>query len=117
MNASQAHDPAAETSPSPGFDIKEYRQPLVTSLGVMLGFLIGFLAQWISEDDFSLGSAADALVFCGCLAGAFLMLLVLFRMLSPPPPGDGLGRYRTTLRLYISGVATAFLSLLVAAFL
>ncbi len=99
------------------FEIKDYRQPLVTSLGVILGFLVGFLAQWVSEDDFSLIGTADWLVFVGCLTGAAILLRVLFRMLSPPDGSDPLLRYRRTLRLYISGIAIAFLSLIVAAFL
>ena len=57
--------PPQMTEP-PAFELKDYRQPLVTSLGVILGFLIGFLAQWVSEDDFALSGAADWLVFAGC---------------------------------------------------
>ncbi len=108
--------PPQMTEP-PAFELKDYRQPLVTSLGVILGFLIGFLAQWVSEDDFALSGAADWLVFAGCIAGAAILLRVLFRMLSPPDGGDPLLRYRRTLRLYLSGIAVAFLSLIVAAFL
>lgn len=99
------------------FDLKDYRQPLVTSLGVILGFLVGFLAQWISEDDFELHGASDVLVFAGCIVGAAMMLRVLFRMLSPPPAdSDPLARYRAILRQYIAGVSIAFLSLIAAAF-
>lgn len=104
-------------SDSPPFDIKDYRQPLVTSLGVILGFLVGFLAQWVSEDDFALNGASDVLVFVGCIAGAALLLGVLFRMLTPTPANaDPLKRYRAILRQYLSGVSIAFLSLIAAAF-
>ena len=106
----------ALTEPA-AFELKDYRQPLVTSLGVILGFLVGFLAQWVSEENFALASASDWLVFAGCIAGAAILLRVLFRMLSPPEAGDPLLRYRRTLRLYVSGIAVAFLSLIVAAFL
>ena len=99
------------------FELKEYRQPMVTSLGVVLGFLVGFLAQWISEDDFALANASDWLVFGGCIAGAAILLRVLFRMLTPVRELDPLAFYRRTLRLYVSGIAVAFLSLIVAAFL
>ena len=102
--------------PAP-FEIKDYRQPLVTSLGVILGFLVGFLAQWVSEEHFALANASDWLVFAGSITGAAILLRVLFRMLSPPEAGDPLLRYRRTLRLYVSGIAIAFLSLIVAAFL
>lgn len=104
-------------SDAPVFDIKDYRQPLVTSLGVILGFLIGFLAQWIAEDDFALRGASDVLLFAGCIAGAGILLSVLFRMLAPPPAdADPLQRYRAILRHYIAGVSIAFLSLIAAAF-
>lgn len=99
------------------FELKDYRQPLVTSLGVILGFLVGFLAQWVSDEQFALANAADWLVFAGCISGAAILLRVLFRMLSPTDASDPLLRYRRTLRLYVSGIAVAFLSLIVAAFL
>ena len=99
------------------FELKDYRQPLVTSLGVILGFLVGFLAQWVSEENFALANASDWLVFAGCIGGAAILLRVLFRMLTPVRELDPLAFYRRTLRLYVSGIATAFLSLIVAAFL
>ena len=105
------------TATTPVFELKDYRQPLVTSLGVILGFLVGFLAQWVSEEHFALASRSDWLVFIGCIAGAAILLRVLFRMLSPPGSAAPLLFYRRTLRLYISGIAIAFLSLIVAAFL
>jgi cytochrome b561 len=105
------------TTEPTAFEIKDYRQPLVTSLGVILGFLVGFLAQWITEDDFALHDATDWLVFAGCISGAAMLLRVLFRILSPPDSSDPLQRYRRTLRLYIGGIAVAFLSLITAAFL
>ena len=101
----------------PAFEIKEYRQPLVTSLGVILGFLIGFLAQWVADESFALRSASDWLVFAGCIIGAAIMLRVLYRMLMPLDGGEPIVFYRQTLRLYVIGIATAFLSLIVAAFL
>lgn len=99
------------------FELKDYRQPLVTSLGVILGFLVGFLAQWVSEDHFALASKSDWLVFAGCTSGAAILLRVLFRILSPQDGSAPLLQYRRTLRLYVSGIAIAFLSLIVAAFL
>ncbi len=102
--------------PAP-FEIKDYRQPLVTSLGVILGFLVGFLAQWVSDESFALNSLSDWLVFAGCIAGSAILLRVLFRMLAPSDDNDPRTFYRRTLRLYMTGIATAFLSLIIAAFL
>lgn len=104
-------------SEPPPFEIKDYRQPLVTSLGVILGFLVGFLAQWVSDDAFELSGASDWLVFLGCIIGAAIMMRVLFRMLMPPDGSEPVVFYRKTLRLYVTGIATAFLSLIIAAFL
>ena len=101
----------------PPFEIKDYRQPLVTSLGVILGFLIGFLAQWVADESFALTSASDWLIFAGCIAGAAILLRVVFRMLMPPDGSEPVVFYRQTLRLYVIGIATAFLSLIIAAFL
>lgn len=99
-------------------DLKDYRQPMVTSLGVFLGFLLGFLGQWMTEDQFALRNASDYTVFCGCFLGALLLFVALFRMLSPMLPSDGLLRYYyRTLLLYMAGVLVAFCSILVSAFL
>lgn len=100
-----------------GMDIKDFRQPMVTSIGVILGFLVGFLGQWVTEPEFRLASASDYLVFAGCLLGAVMLLIALYRMLSPLLPKDVEPYYRRTLRLYMGGVVVAFSSLLVSAFI
>lgn len=99
-------------------DLKDYRQPMVTSLGVFLGFLLGFLAQWMTEDNFALRNASDYTVFVGCFLGALLLFIALFRMLTPRLPLEGLhGYYHRTLLLYMAGVLVAFGSVLVSAFI
>lgn len=32
-------------------DIAPLRQPMVTSLGIIMGFLLSFLANWATEDE------------------------------------------------------------------
>lgn len=99
-------------------DLKDYRQPMVTSIGVMLGFLVGFLGQWITEDSFVLRNASDWVTFLGCFMGVLLLLISLFRMLTPMVSSARAMRfYKTTLWLYTSGVLFAFGSLLVSAFI
>lgn len=99
-------------------DLKDYRQPLVTSVGVILGFLLGFLGQWVTEDTFELRNAADVVTFIGCVGGAMLLMLALFRMLTPPRSADRAGRYyRTTLTVYVGGVVIPFAAILLAAFI
>jgi len=99
-------------------DLKDYRQPMVTSLGVFLGFLLGFLGQWMTEDQFALRNASDYTVFVGCFFGALLLFIALFRMLTPRLPQEGLyGYYSRTLALYMTGVLVAFCSILASAFI
>lgn len=103
--------------PLPPFDIKDYRQPMVTSLGVVLGFLVGFLGQWIAEPGFYLHGASDAVLFAGCLGGVVLLVVALWRMLDPSPALRTLPGYRRTLKVYMVGVVLPFTGLVVAAFI
>lgn len=99
-------------------DLKDYRQPMVTSLGVILGFLVGFLGQWVTEDNFALKNLSDYIVFFGCFLGAFLLFLALFKMLKPNIAAEHtLTHYRHTVLLYAMGVVVAFGSILISAFL
>lgn len=98
-------------------EIKDYRQPMVTSIGVILGFLMGFLGQWVTELAFKLASAADYMVLVGCLSGVVLLLVALYRMLSPVLPKDLTQYYGRTLQLYMGGIVVAFSSMVVSAFI
>ncbi|MGQ0711695.1 MAG: hypothetical protein ACT4NV_18325 [Rhodoferax sp.] len=102
---------------TPPFDIKDYRQPMVTSLGVILGFILGFLGQWVTEDQFALRGRGDYLTFWGCVTCALVQLWVLWRMLSPlADPSQALSHYRTSLRLYVGSLALALAVLMASAF-
>ncbi|MFZ1326881.1 MAG: hypothetical protein WAT67_12830 [Candidatus Contendobacter sp.] len=99
-------------------DLKDYRQPMITSLGIIVGFLLGFLGQWVTEATFSLASAGDMVTFFGCIAGIALLLVALFRMLSPREPSeDSVLAYRSILRVYGIGVAIPLVCILVSAFI
>ena len=99
-------------------DLKDYRQPMVTSIGVILGFLVGFLGQWVTEDNFALKSVGDLIVFLGCFFGALMLFIALFKMLKPNVPSNlALTHYRRALSFYMSGVVVAFGSILASAFI
>lgn len=101
----------------PPFDLKDYRQPMVTSMGVILGFILGFLGQWVTEEQFALRNGGDYLTFWGCVGCAMVQLLVLWRMLSPlADPSQALAHYRTSLRLYVGSLALALAVLMASAF-
>ena len=105
-------------NPPKTFELKDYRQPVVTSLGIILGFLLGFLGQWVTEPNFALHDLGDVITLAGTLAGALLLFIALFRMLSPDvEPDNALVWYRRVLRLYLAGVVIPMGSLLVAAFI
>lgn len=100
----------------PSIDIKDFRQPVVTSLGVILGFLLGFLGQWVQDEHFALKDGADYITLLGCVGGAVLLLLALFRMLSPGIPAPAtMTFYRRTLQVYMAGVLLPLGSILLAA--
>ncbi len=99
-------------------DIKDFRQPMVTSLGVLLGFLIGFLGQWVTEGNFSLATIADKAVFAGCNAGVVLLVLALFSVLWPiSPDSDVRKHYKRCLTFYGLGVVVAFASIVLSPFI
>jgi divalent metal cation (Fe/Co/Zn/Cd) transporter len=99
-------------------DLKDYRQPVVTSLGIILGFLLGFLGQWVTEDTFSLKQTGDIITFLGSITGMFLLLIALFRMLLPSEPSEqALAKYQSILRMYAIGVVIPLASILMSAFL
>lgn len=97
--------------------IADYRQSMVTSIGVILGFLMGFLGQWVTDPLFNLTSSADYIVFSGSLIGVLLLLVALYRMLSPLIRKDIEKFYVRTLQLYMGGIVVAFFSMVVSAFI
>lgn len=97
-------------------EIKDYRQPLVTSLGLVLGFLLNYLAGWAdkSRADGMFADTTDRVIFVTILVAVTILVVVLYRMLNPRLPADPLAYYRTSLRLYVVGLALAFSGFLVA---
>jgi hypothetical protein len=90
------------------FDITPYRQPMITSLGILMGFLLNFIAGWAtSEDDApALVSLADYVVAISMLVALVLMTVVLARLLSPQTPSEAARtHYQTTFRMYLSALA------------
>ena len=92
-------------------DIAPMRQPMVTSLGIIMGFLLNFLASWATDDDSSdtLMTPADYVVALPLLLAIALMCLVLFRLLDASKPEDkSATRYDVTFKLYCMAIVIAF---------
>ena len=101
-------------------DVTPYRQPMVTSLGIILGFQLNFLANWITEDENGkmLESVSDYAV-AGALALSIAMMCgVLFRLLDARRPAERQhADYVAAFRLYMASIVIAFAGLGMALFL
>lgn len=89
-------------------ELKDYRQPMVTSLGILLGFLLSFLAGWAADGSTSIEDTADYVILATIAIAVTILLVVLFRILSATVKADAGSYYRWTLRLYVVGVTFAF---------
>ena len=100
-------------------DLSTYRQPLVTSLGIILGFLLNFLAGWATRQDQTseIQNYADFIVAMTVLPALVIMVFVLYRLLDIRHKPEKLGRiYMNTLQLYMFAIALAFSGVGVALF-
>ncbi len=100
-------------------DLAAYRQPMVTSLGLIMGFLLNFLAGWAVHDNqvSEIKSIADVVVAATLLPSLVLMLFVLYRILDISHPQENLEEvYIITLRLYMTAIILAFCGVGVALF-
>lgn len=96
-------------------ELKDYRQPMVTSLGIMLGFLLNFLAGWGIRSGQPIEDLADAIILGDIVLAVVLMCLTLYRMLNANiGTRDPSTYYQFTLRLYIGSIALAFAGLMLA---
>lgn len=91
-------------------EVAPYRQPMVTSLGIILGFMLAFLANWASQasDEPAVVTASDWLIFLALAASVALSVIVLYRLLDNQVHAEPGQRYRTTLRLYMTAIIVAF---------
>lgn len=105
-----------DPTPKPAMEIKDYRQPMVTAIGIMLGFLVGFLGNWVAEPEFRLVDVSDKIAFSGSVAGAVCLIGALFRMLNIAPVEDIVGYYQRTLYLFCAGVTLALSCIFISGF-
>ena len=92
-------------------DMKDFRQPMVTSLGIILGFMLNFFGQWAIQDDgeIAVTTTADTVVAVRLIAAIAMMLWVLFRLLNNRYPLQRAGHYYlTTFRVYMLAILLAF---------
>ena len=95
-------------------DIAPFRQPMVTSLGILMGFLLNFLANWAIQDEaeWEAFTTADWVVVGTVFVALALMCLVLYRLLDIRPSAATAARaYVGTFRLYMASIVLAFAGL------
>ena len=97
-------------------DVAGFRQPMVTSIGIVMGFLLAFMANWaVSEEEGRvLQDGVDWLVAGTILVSISLMVVTLARLLDNRVR-DGVGRrYQTTFRFYITSMVVGLAGLVAA---
>jgi len=93
-----------------------YRQPMVTATGLILGFLLNYLATLVKTDSPLQEWIAYFVGIC-VLGGVVNLILVLYRMLSMNYAKDKSGHYyERTLFLFITGVSISFLGVFIDMF-
>lgn len=95
-------------------DLVAYRQPMVTSLGLIMGFLLNFLASWATKEDniSEMKSTADWIVASTLLPSLVLMVIVLYRILDIRHRPEKLEKvYVLTFRLYMTAIIMAFVGI------
>ncbi|MFZ7277622.1 hypothetical protein ACLS0F_10160 [Avibacterium endocarditidis] len=111
------NDPAEQNMPQPNF--KDLRQPMIASIGIVMGFLLNFLAGWAAADDSqpAVNSLSDLLIAASLLVGLVMMLGVLYRLLAHPERMQQASHYQTTFRLYFASLILTFGGLILALFI
>ena len=102
-----------EKPPAYDDDIAPMRQPMVTSIGIIMGFLLAFMANWAVTDptERALQDAVDWLVAGTILLSITLMVIVLARLLDNTRRHDVGRRYQATFRLYIAAMTIGLIGL------
>lgn len=97
--------------------IQAFRQPMVTATGIILGFVLNFVASWVKTDSPVGDALAYAIGLC-VVAGSACLILVLFRILNMDYPREQARRYyHRTLALFIAGLSLAFLGVFMDMFI
>jgi hypothetical protein len=91
--------------------IQFFRQPLVTSTGILLGFTLNVAAGWVST-AFTNERLSNYIIALGIIIHIPLYIIVLYRILNMNYPKDKQeAYYKKTLILFITGISIDFLSI------
>ncbi len=95
--------------------IQRFRQPLVTAIALILGFSIGFLADWVTEEDLVIRDKSDVILLIGMIVSSIFLIASLLRILKLDyPKEEVLKYYNHTLLLFTVGLVCLFFFLILS---
>ena len=90
--------------------IQPYRQPMVTAIALILGFSVGFLADWATEEGYIIKEPADFVLLIGMTISTIALTWALLRILNMNYPRDrAVSYYADTKNIFVLGIAILFL--------
>ena len=89
--------------------IAAFRQPMVTSTGIILGFVLNFASTLVREET-PINEWIAWMVAVAVAIGVTCFTLVLYRLLKLDYPRETVDEYyNRTLQLFVIGIASSFL--------
>ncbi|MDO4997365.1 MAG: hypothetical protein Q4E16_01820 [Neisseria sp.] len=93
-------------------DINSFRAPMVTAIGIIFGFVLAYMGDWVTDPT---THRHDWLVTLGFALGISLLLIALYRILNHAvSPEQEAIYYARTLKIFMSGMVCSFLGVLLA---
>jgi predicted permease len=103
---------ADATASTPPLDpIGAFRQPVITTTGILLGFILNFAATWVRTET-SLPDWVAYIIGIFVIVGVICLMVTMYRMLKfdyPRTNPHAVIYYTTTLNLMMIGIALSFI--------
>ncbi|HET6996531.1 MAG TPA: hypothetical protein VFI06_16160 [Chitinophagaceae bacterium] len=96
----------------PKMDIDKYRGPMVTAVGIFLGFMLNFTNSWVPKAFTK--DASDIIIGVAVVSTICLLVTVVYRILRPEYGEEGAKKfYKKTLRMFIIGICIPFTAMMI----
>lgn len=95
-------------------NINNYRNPMVTAIGIILGFVLAYMGKWATEPTIQKGDLGVAI---GFLIGISLLIVALYRILNNRVEKEREeAYYHRTLKIFMLGIICSFIGTLLTIF-
>ena len=92
--------------------IENFRQPIVTATGILLGFALSVAGTWVPQ-AFNTNRISETILAVGLFVYVPLYIIVLFRILRMDYPADAVeSYYKKTLYLFLTANVIFYLSII-----